>query len=138
MAKLAGDLPPAAAAEVCAAAGAALREATRAGPGDISAGSANPDKALALAPQQLAVAECLAAGALRQAGADAAAATISGWLPGHVPYYPAPAVKDMSRWNTHVSVHTASEKLSSAPGSHHMHHAGTPNVRMHTQLLRKG
>lgn len=89
VAKLAGALAPTAAAEVCAAAGAALREAARAGPGDMGAGSADPDRALALAPQQLAVAECLAAGALREAGADAAAAVIGGWLPGHVPSPPA-------------------------------------------------
>lgn len=82
VAKLAGGLSPAAAAEVCAAAGAALREAA-------CAGSADPDRALALAPQQLAVAECLAAGALREAGADAAAAVIGRWLPGHVPCSPA-------------------------------------------------
>ena len=85
MAKLAGGLPPAAAAEVCAAAGAALRGAACAGPEDKGAGPADPDRALALAPQQLAVAECLAAGALRETGADAAAAVIGGWLPGQAP-----------------------------------------------------
>lgn len=77
--KLAAGLPSGAAAALCATAGAALGEAAA------RAGSADPALSLGIALQQLAVAESLAAAALREGDVGVADGVIGQWLTGRVP-----------------------------------------------------